>query len=290
MQSIEGLLFFCLVPCALCLYRLMCKLCSIFKDFMIHNTHHDIRNTNHDIRNTNHDIRNTHHDIRNTNHIRCDNCFFSIWMMGANRPMLGCKQRASHIGRWRIVQLEQSCPNFYPSSTFKAGSEATRRIPLTCGQFALVDAEDYYRLAKFQWFANGPTKTKFYAVRKCDRKNVKMHRVIMAAPDHLSVDHIDRNGLNNCKSNLRLCTHAQNSCNKPSRNGVSKYKGINRDRYEKKWTARVHFNNKTCHIGTFATEIDAAKAYDKKAVELHGEFACLNFPPNPKKPEAQAPG
>ncbi len=105
-----------------------------------------------------------------------------------------------------------------------------------------------------------------------------MHRVIMAAPEDLFVDHIDHNGLNNCKSNLRLCTPAQNSFNKPSINGASKYKGIKRDRYEKKWTARVHSNNNTYHIGTFDTEIDAARAYDKKAAELHGQFACLNFP------------
>ena len=210
---------------------------------------------------------------------RCDNCFFSIWIMGSNRPMLGCRQRPGHVGRYRIVQLEQSCPNFYPSGDFKASSEAVRRIPLTHGQFALVDAADYYRLAKFQWYANGPTKTKFYAVRKCDGKNVKMHRVVMNAPDHLFVDHIDHNGLNNTRTNLRLCTHAQNIYNQPSRKGTSKFKGISRQRHEKNWTARIHANNKTCHLGTFASEIDAARAYDKKAAELHGEFACLNFPP-----------
>ena len=203
-------------------------------------------------------------------------------MMGASRPILGCKQKVNFVGRWRIVQLEQSCPNFCPSgifrSPYRSSNEAVRRIPLTCGQFALVDAEDYYKLAKFQWYANGPTKTKFYAIRKCDGKSVKMHRVIMNAPDHLFVDHIDHNGLNNCKTNLRLCTHAQNSCNKPSRNRASRYKGISRDKRDKKWTARVHAANKTHHIGTFATEIDAAKAYDKKASQLHGQFACLNFP------------
>jgi hypothetical protein len=61
------------------------------------------------------------------------------------------------------------------------------------------------------------------------------------------------------------------------------FKGINRDRAGKKWVARIRAGSIICYIGTFATEIEAAKAYDKKAVELHGEFACLNFPPNQQK-------
>ena len=221
---------------------------------------------------------NTKYQILNTIVNRCDNCFFSTWLMGANRPALMCMQKADRPGRWRAVSLEQSCTNFYPSGDFKLGDRAVRRIPLTRGKFALVDAADYYDLAQFQWFANGPTKTKFYAIRKRGRKHVKMHRVIMNAPDHLFVDHIDRNGLNNRRSNLRLCTHAQNSCNKSPRNRHSRYKGVGRDKRGKKWTARIHSGNKTCHLGTFASEIEAARAYDEMAKKLHGQFACLNLP------------
>jgi len=205
--------------------------------------------------------------------------------------MLSCRQKVNFVGRYRIVQLEQSCPNFYPSTDCrlsrrssnedgKAGSEAARRIPLTRGKFALVDSADYYRLAKFQWYANGTTQNKFYAIRNHGRKGLKMHRVIMNAPDHLSVDHIDHNGLNNCKSNLRLCTHAQNSCNIGCYKGtVSKYKGVCWYKNIKKWSAAIKCDGKQYYLGTFASEIDAARAYDKKAAELHGEFACLNFPP-----------
>ncbi len=210
---------------------------------------------------------------------RCDNCFFSIWMMGASRPMLGCKQKVNFVGRWRIVQLEQSCANFYPSGTFKAGSEATRRIPLTRGQFALVDAEDYYQLSKLNWFAINSNRT-FYAARAHKGKTVKMHREIMGGPGHLVVDHIDRNGLNNRKSNLRICTNAQNIRNAgPRGKGLSKYKGVSRHTRGKKWTAVIQLNNKTHYLGYFSDEIEAARAYDKRAKELHGEFACLNFPP-----------
>jgi hypothetical protein len=211
-------------------------------------------------------------------------------MMGGNRPILGCRQRVNFVGRWRIVQLEHSCPNFCPSGIFrwprrssnedgKEDPTATRRIPLTCGQFALVDPEDYYRLSKFQWYANGHTKTKFYAIRKCDGKSVKMHRVIMNAPEDLFVDHIDHNGLNNTRGNLRLCTPAENSRNSGSNKGsTSKYKGVSWNRNVKKWCAQIRLNYKIHRIGHFEDEIAAAKAYDKKAAELHGEFACLNFP------------
>ncbi len=239
-------------------YSGFCLLYSIFKDFM---------------------LRNTHHDIRHTIPPRCDNCFFSVWMMGASRPALTCKQKTNFVGRSRIVQLEQSCANFYPSGDFKAGSEAVRRIPLTQGKFALVDAEDYWRLVKFQWFAVFSANT-FYASRKNKGKCVKMHREIMRAPAHLFVDHIDHDGLNNCKSNLRLCTPAQNTHNiRSMAGGTSKYKGVSRQSTSGKWVVTTRLNGKRYHIGSFIDEIEAAKAYDKKATELHGQFACLNFPP-----------
>ncbi len=224
-------------------------------------------------------LRNTHHDIRNTNHIRCDNCFFSAYIIGQCRSVLTCRQKTNFEGRWWIVALDDKCPNFYPSSTFKAGKNATRRIPLTQGKFALVDAVDYYRLVKFQWYAAAASNT-FYVVRKHAGKPLKMHRQIMDAPSHLVVDHIDHNGLNNTRANLRLCTFAQNLCNAlPPANASSRYKGVSWEKRRKNWRVVIQFNNKTYHLGHFENEIDAAKAYDKRAIKLHGEFACLNFPP-----------
>jgi hypothetical protein len=165
-----------------------------------------------------------------------------------------------------------------PSETFKTNPQAPRRIPLTRGKFALVDWQDYYRLTKFQWFvvANGIT---FYAARKDRGKILMMHRDIMEAPSHLFVDHIDHNGLNNTRSNLRLCTKAQNSCNKASRMGNSKYKGVYWNRDKKKWVAAIQYNRTKYELGYFTDEITAARAYDKKAKDLHRQFACLNFPP-----------
>ena len=156
---------------------------------------------------------------------RCDNCFFSVWMMNPNRPVLTCMQKVNFVGRWRGVLIEDSCCNFYPSSIFRAGKNGVRRIALTQGKFAIVDRQDYYRLVRFRWFAAVSSNT-FYAVRKHAGKPVKMHREIMGAPAHLVVDHIDRDGLNNARSNLRLCSQAQNSRNAVSNNGArSKNKG-----------------------------------------------------------------
>ena len=100
----------------------------------------------------------------------------------------------------------------------------------------------------------------------------------MNAPAGLVVDHIDGNGLNNRKSNLRVCTQAQNSLNsRPRRNSSSRYKGVSFYKRDKIWQAQIFYNFRTINIGRFDDEIEAALAYDRKAAELFGEFAYLNF-------------
>ena len=188
-------------------------------------------------------------------------------------------QKPNLTGRWQVVLLEQSCPNFYPSAICKQGSAAVRRIPLTRGKFALVDTADYYHLVKYKWTVQSNANTS-YASGKVAGKVTKMHRLIMNAPADLLVDHIDHNGLNNCRSNLRLCTPAQNARNSVSRKGsTSRYKGVSWSRERKKWAASIQFNRKIYQLGYFQSHFAAARAYDKKAKELHGQFACLNFPP-----------
>ena len=93
----------------------------------------------------------------------------------------------------------------------------------------------------------------------------------------LDVDHIDQDSLNNHVSNLRYATKGQNQINSGLwKNNTSGYKGVTKHRA--KWTARLSFNGQRIHIGSFLCKIEAAKAYDKKAYELFGEFAWLNFP------------
>ena len=100
----------------------------------------------------------------------------------------------------------------------------------------------------------------------------------MQAPKNLLVDHINHDGLNNTRKNLRLATHAQNKRNQRSfKPASSKYKGVYYAKQEKAYRADIQYNGKKIFLGRFKKETDAAKAYDKKAKELFAEFACLNF-------------
>jgi len=158
-----------------------------------------------------------------------------------------------------------------------------RRIPLTQGKYAIVDPEDFERLNKHKWYAARDTRT-FYAHRKkrVGKKYVSigMHREILNPPGHLMVDHINHNGLDNRKANLRLATCAQNSYNRRQvrKNKSSKYIGVSWKQWTKKWAVIICYKRKNKIVGYFKDEIQAAKAYDKAAKMYHGEFATLNFP------------
>ena len=154
-----------------------------------------------------------------------------------------------------------------------------KEIPLTQGKCALVDDEDYDFISQWKWWVHLNRHTS-YAVRRVggrsESKTIWMHRLILKSPDQLLVDHIDGNGLNNQKSNLRFASQAQNLRNTGKRSAYKKYKGtsLKRDR----WEARICFNNQKFYLGSFESEEEAAEAYDKAAMDFFGEFAYLNFP------------
>lgn len=152
-------------------------------------------------------------------------------------------------------------------------------IELTFGKYAIVDAEDYPQLTKYKWCATEHGPTWYAQTLRRDGVPLSMHRLITGAPKGLFVDHRDHNGLNNRRSNLRLCTHAENSRNtRPAWGKSSRYKGVSWDKNRSRYQANIRYNGKLIRIGRFKSEIAAAKAYDKKAFELFGEFAYLNFP------------
>jgi hypothetical protein len=151
-----------------------------------------------------------------------------------------------------------------------------KNIPLNHGLFAIVDDEDYDYLMAFKWYAyfrHGNTYARTAIWGNGKTKVIWMHRLIIGAimPSH--VDHKDHNGLNNQKNNLRLCTPQQNRFNsKP--NG---YKGVKLVKSTNRFESRIKFDGRLIQLGTFGKAKDAAMAYNKKAIELFGEFACLNI-------------
>lgn len=164
----------------------------------------------------------------------------------------------------------------------------TRLIPLTQGQFAIVDADDYEWLMQWKWCADkkmrpsGEVRT-YYAIRfNRDKKtgkdtNILMHRLINNAPSKEHTDHINGNGLDNRKCNLRSVGVSQNQWNQQIRaNKSSKFKGVSWNKGKKKWCAQIKCNGARYFLGLFDSEVNAAMAYDKKALALFGDYAHLN--------------
>jgi hypothetical protein len=156
---------------------------------------------------------------------------------------------------------------------------AFRKIPLTQGKYAIVDPEDYEKLAKYKWYAKKNDR-RFYAGRTVKRKDVQMHHAILKPPEGKFIDHINHNGLDNRKANLRFATRQQNGWNKYKQEGnySSQYKGVERVKSENKWRARITCNGRVIFIGYFKDEKAAAMAYDAKAKKLFGDYAAPNLP------------
>ena len=156
-----------------------------------------------------------------------------------------------------------------------------KKISLTQNKYALVDDEDYEDLNQFKWYyCNG------YAYRtenigvfrgKIRKKTIAMHREVNKTPKGLVTDHINRKTLDNKKINLRSCTDVENCRNtKITKNSSSRFKGVSWDKSREKWAAYIKINWKKRYLGRFSSEKCAARAYNKSAEELFGEFARLN--------------
>jgi len=151
-----------------------------------------------------------------------------------------------------------------------------RLIPLTQGQNAIVDTEDYEWLNSFFWSAHSYRGRFFYAMRNGRIGEPRMHRLIMGVSDpSIDVDHENHNGLDNRKKNLRICENGENARNcRVYSSNTSGYKGVSRN--SRGWMSRIQVDKERIHLGTFSTPESAARAYNAAATVFHGEFCYLN--------------
>ena len=154
-----------------------------------------------------------------------------------------------------------------------------REIPLTKGHVTIVDDADYESLTRWKWsYSNG------YAIRKFQTptgtKSLGMHQQLLQTPKGMVTDHINGDKLDNRRANLRICTYSQNTANRPADrdNKHSHHKGVSRDKRKKKnpWYAQIRADGQVRWLGSFATEREAAQAYNDAALRVHGEYAWLN--------------
>lgn len=150
-----------------------------------------------------------------------------------------------------------------------------KTIPLTKGYSATVDDCDFELLNQWKWQVVC-TDTKRYAGRNPGgggrSKYVSMHRLLLNAPKGMEVDHLDGDGLNNRRSNLRLCTHAENLCNVgPPRNNTSGIKGVSWYKRVRKWRVRITHLGKDIFAGYFSDRDDAARAVKDLIISLRGD-------------------
>jgi hypothetical protein len=166
-----------------------------------------------------------------------------------------------------------------------------RRIKLTQGKYAIVDAEDFEKLNRHKWFAR-IDKCTYYATRIENKKKIYMHRQIKPPPKGFVVDHINHKGYDNRKANLRIVAIAENNrnCRKTIKDSSSKYLGVSLCKSTNKWRAVICISGQDFHLGYFDDEIEAAKAYDEAVKKHRGEFAVLNFPQVAAEPLAKTGG
>lgn len=155
----------------------------------------------------------------------------------------------------------------------------TKELKLTQGKVALVDDEDFEFLNqwKWQWVDRYPSRVTLISETGVVRKRLYLHKVIMNTPKGMLCDHINHSTLDNRKENLRNCTNSENQRNRRiHKRNKSGYKGVSK--HGTGWRVFVDKNNKHVFSKTYRDIVVAARAYDEKAKEIHGEFANLNFP------------
>lgn len=149
----------------------------------------------------------------------------------------------------------------------------------------LVDSEDYDLLSQKRWYLRVGERNRYAGTFERKQRNgvsrtksLKMHRVILWCPRGYHIDHINRNGLDNRKCNLRVVKQGQNLQNSRKKVGsTSRYKGVSWHRHNRKWESKIRVNKKRWHLGYFDSQAAAARAYDAAARKLYDGYVATNF-------------
>lgn len=180
-----------------------------------------------------------------------------------NRFIVGHQSKRSQPRRRMVIEGESCC-----------------LLRLSSGMDAIVDADLFDDLSVYTWTAKSK-RGAVYAGRGVNvdgkQRTIYLHAAVFGAFDSAIRDHFNRNTLDNRRSNLRTASDQQNKCNRgPQSNNKSGFKGVCRGKWFKNYKSQIQVAGKNVHIGYFDTEVEAAIAYNRRARELHGEFAFQN--------------
>lgn len=190
-----------------------------------------------------------------------------------------CGKEITTEGNYLSSGHRKSCgclrENQTPPHLIPEPKSGTKHIPLTGGKWAIIDEDDFERISVHKWCASGKYAHRGFSPSKYKRSSVLMHVQIFGNPPKgMEVDHKNRNGLDNRKSNLRFATKPQNGWNSGiSARNTSGFKGVSFHKQQKKWAAYIVKHGKRTFLGCFKQKEDAALAYEVASRKLHGEFS-----------------
>jgi hypothetical protein len=185
-----------------------------------------------------------------------------------------CGSEKEILGQSLRDGSSKSCGVCPPANIYLNNGDGTFVMFCDTGDLVLILYEDVIKVKPYQWSIGRHG----YVTSGAGKEQILMHRLIMNAQDGQFIDHINHHTLDNRRDNLRICSQQENNFNRPlSQANTTGYKGVCYLKTTGKYQAQIQHNRKAVYLGLFESPIEAALAYDVKALELFGDFACLNF-------------